>query len=42
MIWSTPPREYEAAGATWWLESVTDWRGTVDEMRAVVRAGPRR
>lgn len=42
LIWRTPPREYEAAAATWWLESITDWRGTVDEMRAVVRAGPQR
>lgn len=38
---SADPRAYEAAGATWWLESVHDKRGTFDEMLALVRAGPR-
>ena len=35
------PRAYEAAGATWWLESVDDRRGTLDETLAIVRRGPR-
>jgi probable F420-dependent oxidoreductase len=35
------PQAYAAAGATWWLESVHDRRGTLDEMLALVRAGPR-
>jgi alkanesulfonate monooxygenase SsuD/methylene tetrahydromethanopterin reductase-like flavin-dependent oxidoreductase (luciferase family) len=34
------PHEYEAAGATWWLESLHDARGTPDEMLGIVRAGP--
>lgn len=34
------PSEYEAAGATWWLEAVHDWRGTAGEMLALVQAGP--
>lgn len=33
-------RKYEAAGATWWLEYVHDQRGTVEEMRARIEAGP--
>ena len=32
--------DYLAAGATWWLESLSPMRGTVDELEAVVRAGP--
>jgi alkanesulfonate monooxygenase SsuD/methylene tetrahydromethanopterin reductase-like flavin-dependent oxidoreductase (luciferase family) len=36
------PAEYEAAGATWWLESVSPVRGSVDDARAIVRAGPAR
>lgn len=35
------PADYEAAGATWWLENVHDRRGTLDEMRSLVRGGPR-
>ncbi len=35
-----PLAEYDAAGATWWLETLTDWRGTVTAMREYVRAGP--
>ena len=35
------PGDYEAAGATWWLENVHDRRGTLDEMRSLVRRGPR-
>jgi alkanesulfonate monooxygenase SsuD/methylene tetrahydromethanopterin reductase-like flavin-dependent oxidoreductase (luciferase family) len=34
------PREYEEAGATWWLESLHDMRGSPGEILAVVRAGP--
>ncbi len=34
------PRAYEAAGATWWLESVHGMRGDLGEMLARVRAGP--
>jgi probable F420-dependent oxidoreductase len=33
---------YAEAGATWWLENVHDQRGALDEMRALVRAGPNR
>jgi hypothetical protein len=33
--------EYEAAGATWWIES--DWEnGTVDTIRRRIEAGPSR
>ena len=34
------PRAYGAAGATWWLESIQDARGPLDEMMARVKAGP--
>ena len=34
------PASYADAGATWWVESVHDQRGAVDEMRALVAAGP--
>jgi probable F420-dependent oxidoreductase len=37
----TPPAEYERAGATWWLESVHDMRGSLHEMLALIGAGPR-
>jgi len=36
----TLPHAYEAAGATWWLESIHGMRGTLDEMNARVEAGP--
>lgn len=36
------PRAYEEAGATWWLESIHDRRGTLEEMLARVEAGPSR
>jgi alkanesulfonate monooxygenase SsuD/methylene tetrahydromethanopterin reductase-like flavin-dependent oxidoreductase (luciferase family) len=36
------PAEYQAAGATWWFESLSPMRGSLDELEAVVRAGPRR
>jgi alkanesulfonate monooxygenase SsuD/methylene tetrahydromethanopterin reductase-like flavin-dependent oxidoreductase (luciferase family) len=34
------PRRYEAAGAGWWLENVHDRRGTSEELRRLVEAGP--
>jgi alkanesulfonate monooxygenase SsuD/methylene tetrahydromethanopterin reductase-like flavin-dependent oxidoreductase (luciferase family) len=34
------PCAYGAAGATWWLESIHDVRGTLGEMMARVEAGP--
>jgi hypothetical protein len=36
----TLPRAYGEAGATWWLESIHDVRGPLDEMMARVNAGP--
>jgi alkanesulfonate monooxygenase SsuD/methylene tetrahydromethanopterin reductase-like flavin-dependent oxidoreductase (luciferase family) len=36
----TLPQAYEAAGATWWLESIHGKRGPLDEMMARVQAGP--
>ena len=33
------PRAYAAAGATWWLESIHDARGPLDEVMARVNAG---
>ena len=35
-------RDLADAGATWWLHTVTPRGGTVDEQRAIVRAGPPR
>lgn len=32
--------EYEANGATWWLESLSPMRGPLDELVAIVEAGP--
>jgi len=34
------PRAYGAAGVTWWLESIRDVRGPLDEVMARVEAGP--
>lgn len=34
------PARYADAGATWWVECVHDLRGPLDEMRALVTAGP--
>jgi alkanesulfonate monooxygenase SsuD/methylene tetrahydromethanopterin reductase-like flavin-dependent oxidoreductase (luciferase family) len=31
---------YADAGATWWLESLSPMRGTIDELEALVRDGP--
>jgi probable F420-dependent oxidoreductase len=36
------PAAYEQAGATWWLENVHDMRGSIEEVLALVGAGPRR
>jgi alkanesulfonate monooxygenase SsuD/methylene tetrahydromethanopterin reductase-like flavin-dependent oxidoreductase (luciferase family) len=33
---------FEAAGATWWQEIVSDWLGGLDEIRARIDAGPPR
>jgi alkanesulfonate monooxygenase SsuD/methylene tetrahydromethanopterin reductase-like flavin-dependent oxidoreductase (luciferase family) len=33
-------REYESAGATWWLESVFGLRGPIEALRRRIRAGP--
>ena len=34
------PTAYEQAGANWWLENVHDMRGSVDDVLALVSAGP--
>ena len=36
------PAEYEAAGATWWLESVSGMRGSLPDLVAIAEAGPPR
>src|SRR5215210_4522413 len=36
----TFPHAYEAAGGTWWLESIHGMRGSPDEMIVRVKAGP--
>jgi alkanesulfonate monooxygenase SsuD/methylene tetrahydromethanopterin reductase-like flavin-dependent oxidoreductase (luciferase family) len=36
------PADYEAAGATWWLESVSGMRGSVEDLIAIAEAGPPR
>lgn len=36
------PADYEAAGATWWLESVTPLAGSTDDILAIAAAGPPR
>ena len=33
-------RDYAAAGVTWWLESLHGFRGSFDELKARVMAGP--
>jgi hypothetical protein len=35
-----PLREYSDAGLTWWVETIGWFRGTPEEMRRVVAAGP--
>jgi probable F420-dependent oxidoreductase len=37
---SSDPGAYEEAGATWWLESIHDQRGSAEEMLELVAAGP--
>lgn len=37
---TTPVREYEEAGVTWWLESLHEMRGSPEEALARVEAGP--
>jgi alkanesulfonate monooxygenase SsuD/methylene tetrahydromethanopterin reductase-like flavin-dependent oxidoreductase (luciferase family) len=36
----TSVADFRAAGATWWLESLSPMRGAVDELEAIVRRGP--
>jgi alkanesulfonate monooxygenase SsuD/methylene tetrahydromethanopterin reductase-like flavin-dependent oxidoreductase (luciferase family) len=36
------PADFETAGATWWLESVSPMRGTPDGLEAIAAAGPPR
>ncbi len=36
------PADYEAAGATWWLESVSPMRGSLADIMRLVEAGPPR
>lgn len=36
------PAAYERVGTTWWLENLHDERGTLDEVVALVNAGPPR
>lgn len=38
----TKAADFADAGATWWLESLSPMRGSIDELEAVVRAGPPR
>jgi probable F420-dependent oxidoreductase len=38
--WTEPLSSYEAAGATWWLETLTDWRAPIDQIHDYVRRGP--
>lgn len=33
-------KDYAAVGVTWWLESLSDLRGSFDELLARVEAGP--
>jgi hypothetical protein len=35
-------RGYAEAGATWWLESLSPMRGSLDVLLAIVSAGPPR
>ena len=37
---TTRPEAYARAGATWWLETIHDMRGSPDELLARVRSGP--
>ncbi len=33
-------RRFAEAGVTWWMESISHWRGSLAEMRDRIRAGP--
>jgi hypothetical protein len=37
-----PSADFGAAGATWWLESLSPLRGSLDDLEAIVRSGPPR
>jgi hypothetical protein len=32
--------EYAAAGVTWWMEGVGEWRGDVEAMARFIQGGP--
>jgi hypothetical protein len=32
--------EYAAAGVTWWIEGIGEWRGDVDAMATFIQGGP--
>ena len=32
--------EYAAAGVTWWVEGIGEWRGDVDAMARFIQGGP--
>ncbi len=34
------PADYEAVGATWWLENVSPMRGSIDDITRLAEAGP--
>ena len=36
------PADFEAVGATWWLESVSGLRGSLDDLLRFAEAGPPR
>jgi hypothetical protein len=37
-----PSAAFGEAGATWWLESLSPLRGSLDDLEAIVRSGPPR
>lgn len=37
-----PMKEFAAAGATWWMQSMGEFPGWVDELREIIDAGPPR
>ena len=42
MIPAEQLRAFGDAGVTWWLESLSPMRGSLDELRRIVEAGPPR
>jgi len=32
--------EYAAAGVTWWIERIGEWRGDVEAMARFIQGGP--